>query len=358
MARIQFRKVRLSNPNKIRLEQINAIIREYQRQGYVLTLRQLYYQLVSRDIIPNKLAEYSKLSGLLKEGRMGGIVDWDAIEDRLRKPYTPASFETPKDILEVALAQYELPRMAGQKNYVEVWVEKDALSGVLKRVTSKYHVPILVNRGYSSASAMFDSYNRFRPALLEKRKCFILYLGDFDPSGVDMIRDVRDRTLEFFFGDNKLMHHADEQTEMGVSDEQDRAIEELRDKYEYDENELLLTKPDEDDDYADEPFFDIRKAWLFDNFEVVPIALTREQIRRYNPPPNPAKKTDPRAKEFIKEHGGTSWEVDALRPEVLNAILEVAIRELIDIDIYNEIVGREEGDKDKLQAIIDENYPE
>jgi len=190
----------MGKANKERLSIINGIIEEYQEQGYVLTLRQLYYQLVSRDVVPNKQSEYSKLSTLLKEGRMAGIVDWEAIEDRLRKPSSPASFENPEEILKAAINQYALPRQAGQKTYVEVWVEKDALSGVLKRVTEKYHVPILVNRGYSSASAMFDSYQRFKDAHEEGKAVKILYLGDYDPSGMDMIRDIRERTLEFIMG--------------------------------------------------------------------------------------------------------------------------------------------------------------
>ena len=159
--KIKFREIRMQKRNLERLMQINQIIEEYQKDGYVLTLRQLYYQLVSRDIIPNKLAEYQKLSKLLKEGRMAGIVDWNAIEDRLRIPSKPASFDSPEDILKAAIKQYQLPRQEGQNKYLEVWVEKDALSGVLKRVTQKYHIPILVNRGYSSVSAMYDSFMRF-----------------------------------------------------------------------------------------------------------------------------------------------------------------------------------------------------
>ena len=162
MSRIKFRDIRMGNANKRRLEIINSIISEYQKDGYILTLRQLYYQLVSRDVIPNKKTEYAKLSILLKEGRMAGIVDWAAIEDRLRVPKSPASFDSPEDILQAAIGQYALPRQKGQYTYMEVWVEKDALSGVLSRVTSKYHVPIMVNRGYSSASAMFDSYSDLR----------------------------------------------------------------------------------------------------------------------------------------------------------------------------------------------------
>ena len=302
MAKIKFRNMHMSKANKERLEIINGIIEEYQADGYVLTLRQLYYQLVTRDVIPNKQTEYSKLSTLLKEGRMAGIVDWDAIEDRLRKPSKPASFDSPEDILNAAINQYALPRQEGQNTYVEVWVEKDALSGVLKRVTEKYHVPILVNRGYSSASAMFDSYQRFKRAYNNNQTIKILYLGDYDPSGLDMIRDIRDRIIEFAMGDFGWEYKEESMNDFG--------------------------------------------------FSVTPIALTREQIDQYNPPPNPAKVTDPRAKDFIKTLGKTSWEVDALRPEVLNQLLDDAIKENIDESVFEEIVSREESDKEKLRSLV------
>lgn len=293
MAKIKFREIRMSPTNKGRLAMINSIIEEYQSKNYILTLRQLYYQLVTRDVIPNVASEYAKLSTLLKEGRMAGIVDWDAIEDRLRKPSSPASFSSPKSILNAAINQYMLPRQKGQDTYVEVWVEKDALSGVLRRVTEKYHVPIMVNRGYSSVSAMFDSYQRFKEAHKGGQNVVILYLGDYDPSGIDMIRDIRDRITEFSDGDG-----------LGSFD-----------------------------------------------FRITPIALTREQIKKYNPPKNPAKKTDPRANDFIKKHGSSSWEVDALKPEVLDDILNSAILRNIDIDTFNEIVDREEADKEKLESL-------
>lgn len=292
MAKIKFRNVRLSAKNRVRLEEINSIIQEYQSDGYTLTLRQLYYQLVSRDIVPNKQAEYSKLSTLLKEGRMGGIVDWSAIEDRLRRPTKPSSFDSPEDILDAAILQYALPRMEGQRNYIEVWVEKDALSGVLSRVTKQYHVPILVNRGYSSVSAMFDSYMRFRANLPERDEIIILYLGDFDPSGQDMIRDIKERIEEF-----AELHY----------------------------DSFPLT--------------------------VIPIALTKEQIEEYDPPPNPAKTSDPRAHTFIAEHGSTSWEVDALPPNVLHRLLDSAIKEHIDFDMYKTVVEREDADKERLEAL-------
>lgn len=88
---------------------------------------------------------------------MGGIVDWEAIEDRLRRPVSVNSWNSIKEILNAASSQFRLNRMHTQLHYIEVWVEKDALSGVLQRVTDKYGIPIMVNRGYSSVSAMYDA---------------------------------------------------------------------------------------------------------------------------------------------------------------------------------------------------------
>ena len=273
----------LSTTNISRLNEINTIVEEYHAQGYKLTLRQLYYQLVSRDIIPNKPEEYSKLSGILVKGRMAGIVDWDAIEDRVRVPKLPYWARSITDAIKDITNQYRLDRMSTQDVYIEVWVEKDALSGVLSRITNKYHIRLMVNRGYSSATAMHDAAERI---INSGKDAYILYLGDHDPSGMDMIRDVRDRLLEF------------------------------------------------DADVT-----------------VIPVALTDEQIKQYNPPPNPAKFSDPRAGWYIDKYGESSWEVDALPPKVLNDLLESSIRGLIDIQAYIDVIAQEKTDIQKLHEL-------
>lgn len=280
-------RLKLYVMNKGKLLIINKIIEEYKRQGYKLTLRQLYYQLVSRDIIENKIQEYAKLSSLLVKGRMAGIVDWEAIEDRLRKPFLPYWITGIEHAIDDTVEQYRLDRQKGQETYIEVWVEKDALSGVLRRITKHYHVNLMVNRGYSSCSAMHDAYKRFidRP----KQNKVILYLGDHDPSGLDMIRDIKDRLKEF-----------------GI------------------------------------------------RLKVIPIALTKEQIESYDPPPNPAKITDPRSNDYIAEHGNTSWEVDALNPETLNSILRENIEKLIDMKKFKAMIKQEEKDKERLEELKEE----
>ena len=288
-------KLHLSKKNKEQLLIINKIIDEYRQDGYILTLRQLYYQLVSRDIIPNQQKEYAKLSGLLVKGRMAGIVDWDAIEDRIRVPFIPYSVDDIEDAIQDTIDQYRLDRQDGQKVYVELWVEKDALSGVLKRITSHYHINLMVNRGYSSCTAMHDAYERIVRAINDGRKAFILYLGDHDPSGLDMVRDIKER-LEGF-GLNYV------------------------------------------GDYEDDEGFTVRH-----------IGLTDEQVKKYNPPSNPAKFSDPRAKDYIQKYGKVSWEVDALNPKILNKLVEDNVEELIDIDIFNEKIEQENKDKKTLEG--------
>ena len=309
--KVAYRNIRLSKENKVRLAQINTIIDEYAADGYVLTLRQLYYQLVSRDIIPNQQKEYSKLSKILGEGRMAGIVDWSAIEDRLRSLEKPACWDSPKDILETAVRQYRRDNMERQINRIEVWVEKDAISRVLERITRKYGIGLQVQRGYGSITALRAAYER---VVSDEGRFHLLYLGDHDPSGLDMIRDIEKRIFEFWWGEN-----------MDFTEEE--CPKDFRECYEYDLFRQL--------------------------FVITPIALTAEQVRQYNPPPNPAKLTDPRSSDYVQEHGDTSYEVDALKPEVLNQILEDAILELIDVEKFNESLERQRIEKEAMKKAID-----
>lgn len=275
---------RMNASNRARLAQITSIVEDYQSQGYRMTLRQLYYQLVSRDIIPNQQKEYAKLSRMLTDARMTGLVDWDFIEDRIRVPKIPSEFDGIPDLIEAAIASYRKERWADQENYVEVWVEKDALSGVLSPVTTEYHVRLMVNRGYSSASAMHDAALRIRRAAENGKTCTIVYLGDFDPSGEDMVRDIEDRLRTF-----------------GC--------------------DVTVNK----------------------------IGLTMEQIEQYHPPPNPAKMSDPRAANYVAEHGDESWELDALPPNVLDQLLRDNLDEIIDQDLYDEVIEQEDKDKKSLR---------
>jgi hypothetical protein len=280
----QFREVNFRPDSSRKIDKMVEIVEEYQGQGLRLTARQLYYQFVSRDLIPNTPAEYRKLTSLLTDARYAGLVDWDAIEDRGRQPETPADWQSIEDRVESALRSYRLPRWKGQGKHCELWVEKQALAGVLWPLASEFHVTLMVNKGYSSASAMYESAQRILGAGEDENVIF--YLGDHDPSGEDMVRDIEERLAEF-----------------GVCD-----------------------------------------------LAVVKLALTIEQVQRYRPPPNPAKMTDSRAAAYVAKFGRRSWEVDALPPDVLSRIIREAFAAEIDVEKMDAVKEREQADKKLLRA--------
>lgn len=285
----QFRTNRIRPERQAMIDAVNTILQDYYSQGYRLTLRQLYYQLVAKGTIPNSVKEYSKLSQTCVIGRMNGLLDWYMIEDRIRVPYLEYYVNSPEEAIEDALRHYKLNRQEGQPNHIEIWTEKDAVSNILKRVSEKFHVRLMVNRGYSSCSAMYETYKRFSKVDQDQDQ-IILYVGDHDPSGLDMLRDIRERLDEF-----------------GAED-----------------------------------------------FQLIPVALTMTQINKYRPPPNPAKISDPRAGWYINQFGDMSWELDALSPKVLEAVVKVALIGHLDISQYNRMVGREDRDKIKLKGIINQ----
>lgn len=268
------------------LKKITKIVEDYDRQGYRMTLRQLYYQLVSADILPNQQKEYAHLSRILKEARMAGLVDWEFIEDRVRVPKKHSQFDDIPDLIDAAVGSYRRDRWEDQDNFVEVWVEKDALSGVLWPICNEFHVTLLVNRGYSSVTAMHDAANRLKEQERAGKSCTIIYVGDHDPSGEDMVRDVEGRLR--IFGCQA---------------------------------------------------------------EVNKIALTMTQIKKYRPPPNPAKMSDPRAGSYVNKHGDSSWEVDALRPDVLNKLVTSSIENLLDREKMDEIIELEQEEISKLKKL-------
>jgi len=285
-----FRHDKITGKRADQIGLINEILEEYDGQGYVLTLRQLYYQLVGRGIIANEVREYTKVMKTLTMGRMNGLIDWDMIEDRSRRPHMDYAVLGISDALQDTLNQYKLDRQAGQEWNIEIWTEKDAVSNILMRVSRYYHLRLSINRGYTSCSAMYIAYERIRrQTALNGRNTKILYVGDHDPSGLDMIRDIVARFFEF-----EIAHAV----------------------------------------------------------EIIPVALTMAQIEEYNPPPNPAKINDPRASQYIAEHGDESWELDALEPEVLRSITEEAVKEHLDQDLFDSVLSQEESDKIRLEEII------
>lgn len=196
MAKELFTEWKPNQSSRTRLDSIVKVLEDPDYEGIKLTLRQLFYQLVSKNIIPNKQREYKNLSELLSKARLAGLVDWEIIEDRVRRAVEWQSFEDIQQCADQAAYGFRLPRWDSQPEYVEVWCEKDALSSVIQPICSELFLPFMVNRGYSSSSAMYGARERINENSKD-REVSILYIGDFDPSGEDMVRDIRDRFETF-----------------------------------------------------------------------------------------------------------------------------------------------------------------
>ena len=285
----QFIERRFSEGSLDLIEKANVILGEYDAQGLVLTLRQLYYQFVARGMIPNKQTEYKRLGSVINDARLAGLIDWSMMEDRTRMMRGITHWDNPATIIKAVATQYKEDLWRSQKFRPEVWIEKDALVGVIERACQDLRVDYFACRGYTSQSAQYEAGHRFRRYRKAGQKPVVFHFGDHDPSGIDMTRDNADR-LAMFAG-------------MDV--------------------------------------------------EVRRLALNMSQVEEHNPPPNPAKETDSRASEYIIRFGGESWELDALEPTVIDGLIRSNINALIDRQKWNAALREEEANREALQATSD-----
>jgi hypothetical protein len=158
-----------------------------------MTVRQVYYQLVSRQVIENSRTQYQAVSNLLVAARKDGTIPWNWIEDRLRRPRTVSMWDGLADFADTAQAAYRRNVWPTQPGYLEVWLEKDALSGIFEDVLEEYGVTLNVGRGYDGWDSIHNAAQRYT----DREDVTVLYFGDFDPSGEDMVRSLGER-LSFF----------------------------------------------------------------------------------------------------------------------------------------------------------------
>lgn len=294
--KISYKDIRFKTQSLEIIDTANSIISEYLNQGFDLTLRQLYYQFVAQDLLPYSWADtrtgstnneksYKKLGEIINNARLAGLISWRAIQDRTRVVRSNTHWRNPAHIIEAAKNSYYLNKWSNQELMAEVWIEKDALVGIIEDVCYEYDVPFFSCRGYTSQSAMWRASQRIRGY---KRATIIYYLGDHDPSGIDMGRDIDERLTLF-------------------------------------EAPAVVNR----------------------------IALTMEQIEDQNPPANPTKVTDSRAKGYMSKYGNESWELDALEPNFIVDLISSNIENIRDKASYKKIVKQEEKDKEQLNFILE-----
>lgn len=276
-------------PNTLTLiKGADMICREYQQQGLTITLRQLYYQFVARGFLANKQQNYDMLGKAVTKGRLAGMIDWSALEDRTRDVtgnwagYMPSAAE----VIEQSAKSYGFDLWHNQPRRIEVWVEKQALVDIVARAANRFRVASFACKGYVSLSEMYSAGERMQEYIAAGQEPLILHLGDHDPSGIDMTRDIEERLSMFSYAD----------------------------------------------------------------VEVRRIALNMDQVEQYDPPPNPAKFTDSRVHSYVSQFGYSSWELDALDPATLTALVTEHIEREIDLDEFNRQAEQENNTRDLMKA--------
>ncbi len=307
MSKIRYEERRFNAVSLTVVEQAGLILDEYDAQGYRMSLRALYYQFIRRDLFPDSRAfvlpgnteptknvqkNYKWLGDLLTDARVGGYIDWDHLEDPTRERQGgDYGYRDPAHRVELVPDGYTIPKWPGQGHYLEIWVEKAALLDIVSRPAGRWNVASLACKGSPSTSAMHEAAQRLRQYERTGLKTTILYLGDHDPTGIDISRDVQDR-LELF------------------------------------------------------------RARTF----VDRIALNWDQITD-DLPPSPAKATDSRTNGYIDQFGTEdTWELDAMEPSVMDALVEAAILERLDRGLWDDRVAQQERDRVELRALAD-NWP-
>jgi hypothetical protein len=292
------------------VRQANAICADYRQQGYDLTLRQLYYQFVARGFIPNNDKSYNRLGSIVNRGRMAGLIDWDYIVDRTRNLQSVGHWGSPASIISATARSFALDKWETQPTRVEVWVEKEALAGVVGQIADQLDCAWFSCRGYVSQSELWAAGQRLLSYIAKGQNVVVLHLGDHDPSGIDMTRDITDR-LRNFTTQDWLNAHADDFE--GTSVKVSQITASMR-----------------------------ANCGGRGPLEVHRIALNMDQVQEYGPPPNPAKLTDSRVGSYLDEYGDESWELDALDPATLSALIEDEVLALRDEDLWADVVEEEE----------------
>lgn len=284
------------------IERINAIIQPYEARGQRVSVRQIYYQLVQMNIIRNRATEYQRMVGIMTDARMAGVMSWTAFEDRNRSLKGINSVDGPPQAIARMMRRYALDLWANQDWRPEVWIEKRSLEGTISDICNKLRVDFFATGGYSSVTETWAAGQRFLNYIHKGQRPIIFYLGDHDPSGIDMTRHVRE-TVSTFVG---------------------------------------------------QPVY------------VQRIALNKDQIEEGGYPHNPAKLSDSRAGvradgsiipgSYVDLHGYESWELDVFTPDEMEDIIAKSILPIRDQARWDEMVAEETQDKRVMEDIMKQHF--
>ena len=257
-----------------------------------MTVRQLFYRLVSAGEIPNDRASYQLVSRLMTKARDDGRCEFDWIVDRSRPEYAPCVFADATEYARVMKRGYRKDYWKTQPWYVELWVEKDAIIGSIQDVTDDLGIVVRVGRGFLSttkAHEIAEHFGSVRSSDLDK-PINIFYLGDHDPSGRDIERDLKERI----------------------------------------------------------------RGYMASGFDLTRLAIHKADIRKFHLPPLKIKSSDSRSESFRKRHGEQCVELDALPPTELRRRIRDAVEHCIDSELWDRAVAVENAELSSIESFADQ----
>lgn len=288
-----FRCYREKEFSKAHLELIgwvNDILDDLAKDGLDATLRQIHYQLTNRPDYENTKSNYDRLGNVVSEARMAGLISWTAIEDRERHIRGHAYNDYPEEVFRGLDVGYRRNKWNDQDFYPVVGIEKRALEGVIANICYDLEVPFVALKGYSSQSVTWRLGQKLARAIQRGQRPIFFHLGDLDPSGWDMTRDLRER-LSLFAGTPITVQR---------------------------------------------------------------LALNMPQVEEYKPQPNFAKEKDSRNASFYAEFGILkAYELDALSPRIIQGLIRDAVTMIRDDAKWADSIAKEAEDKEYIIELVE-----
>jgi hypothetical protein len=284
------RTIKRNRRTKAEIEELREVLYEIVEEHYPITVRGAFYQATARSVVPKTENEgYRPVQRELLKMRREGVVPWGWITDGSRTVFGHRRYGNLDSYARQVASNYRKDYWYGSDEYVEVWMEKDALRGVIAPVViGEFGLNLFVSKGQSSATYLYEAAEDM---IFDGRPTHVYVLSDFDPGGF-RIFDRIDRELKDFVGDAVELH-------------------------------------------------------------VERIAVTPEQIERHQLPTRPVKDKDPQRAKFEREHGTDCVELDAMTPEVLRSLIRGYLESHMDPDQLQALKLAEREERYGLRSIQD-----
>lgn len=273
------------------IDQANDVIDQYRTYG-AMTVRQIFYRLVGQFDYPKDERAYARLCETLVKARRAGMVSFGSIRDEPEEAHTTFGWDSPTDwwAAELSAAEgYVRNPHEGQDYRVELWCEAAGMAPMLSQMVRGYGVDVYSTGGFSSVTVTYSTAQR---VLGRDVPTVMLHVGDFDPSGASIYESMTADIAAFVWAD------------------------------------------------GDE-----------EKFEHERVALTQEQVTRFNLPTAPPKKSDTRSNNWI----GQTCQLEAMDPATLDRVVTDAVLRYVDLDVLEDIRTQEKAERSALVAEVTRN---